>query len=111
MDVFQIEDPFSVINYAYNHNYYKEPGFEWIKEYLEAENDMPQILKIFNTHNKNEKKFKFGVKVPKTRKEAQELDRIHGNSKWQHSIKLELDQIMSYKVFKVWPEGKPLPPG
>ena len=39
-----------------------------------------------------------------------ELDKKNGNDGWKNSIKLELDQIMSYKVFKVWPKGVPLPP-
>ena len=65
MDVLWIEDPFSVINHAYTHEYCEEPGFEWIKEYLQTEIDMPRILNIFNTHTKNEKNISLVLKFLK----------------------------------------------
>ena len=39
------------------------------------------------------------------------MDSKNGNLAWEKSIQLELDQIMSYEVFTVWPNGKPPPPG
>jgi hypothetical protein len=57
------------------------------------------------------KKYKFGVEVPKNRRHALELDKLNKNDGWKHSIKLELKQILDYKVFILWPKGKPPPPG
>ena len=72
---------------------------------------MEHLLRVYNSSSNSGKKFKFGVKVPKTRRQAMDIDKRNGNDGWKKFIKLELDQIMSYKVFKVWPDGVPLPPG
>ena len=39
------------------------------------------------------------------------MDKENGNDAWKQSIQLELNQIMVYEVFIVWPKGKLLPPG
>jgi len=111
MDTLRVADPFTVINHAYTHGYYEKPGFEWIQEYLEAEADMEQLLKIFNAKAGSTAKYKFGVEVPPSWKHALELDRKNGTTGWKDSIKLELDQLTDYRVFKVVPDGEPLPPG
>jgi hypothetical protein len=80
MDTLWVADPFTVINHAYTHEYYEEPGFEWIQEYLEAEADMEQLLKIFNTRADSTAKYKFGVEVPHSRKHVLELDRKNGTT-------------------------------
>lgn len=109
-DTLRTADPYTVINHAYTHGYYEGPGFEWINEYLNAEDDMEHLLKIFSAKG-TPVKYKFGVEVPRNRKHALELDAKNGTTGWKDSIQLELDQIMSYEVFKVWPDDQPLPSG
>ena len=38
-------------------------------------------------------KYQFGVRVPRTYKEALALDKANGNTLWQDAIQKELDQI------------------
>ena len=103
-------DPYTLINHAYTHGYHDKPGFEWINKYLSAEDDMEHLLKVYSAKG-TPVKYKFGVEVPKNRKHALELDAKSGTTGWRDSIQLELDQIMSYEVFKVWPADQPLPTG
>ena len=56
-------------------------------------------------------KYQFGVRVPRTYKEALALDKANGNTLWQDAIQKELDQIREYNTFiprpDLWraPEG------
>ena len=65
MDTLRVEDPFTVINHAYTNGYYEESGFEWIKDYLETEDEMEEVLKIFNAKGNDVAKYKFGIEVPR----------------------------------------------
>jgi hypothetical protein len=56
----------------------------------------------------NELLYKFGVLVPKSIKEAMELDRKNGNSQWLEALKTEIKQINYYETFKLVLEGEKL---
>ncbi len=43
--------------------------------------------------------WKFGFLVPRTHEQAVEIDRKNGNTRWQDSEKLEMDQLHEYKTF------------
>ena len=44
--------------------------------------------------------YQFGFLIPKDYKQALQLDEQNGNSKWYDATKLEMDQIIEYKVFQ-----------
>ena len=52
-----------------------------------------------------EKKYKFGVEIPRNPKHALELDKQIGTDGWAKSIQLELDQIMGYNVLEFLNQG------
>ena len=110
MDNLRLEDPYIIINHAYRNNLTEEPGFEWIPEYLATDSEIEEYLRAFRTI-KQEKKYKFGVEVPRNPRHALELDNANGTTGWKDSIKTELDQIMDYEVFVVIPDGEPVPDG
>ena len=56
-------------------------------------------------------KFKFGVQVPMGVKQAMELDKKNGNTKWRDAIKKELEQLDEFKVFRLLSEGEEIPKG
>ena len=52
------------------------------------------------------KVFKFGIQVPRTIKEAYELDAANGNTTyWQDAIKLEMDALENFDAFEFHPKG------
>ena len=55
-DTMQEAEPFTVVNHAVRHGYHKDPGFEWINEYIEAEKEFTHLLKIFNVKSGDLKK-------------------------------------------------------
>jgi hypothetical protein len=54
---------------------------------------------------------KMGVEVPRTVKEALELDLKNGNNKWQEGIKREMDGLHEHQTFRFLPPGSSAPEG
>jgi hypothetical protein len=54
------------------------------------------------THN-------FGIEIPRTVKEALELDRQNGNTFWADAIAKKMTEVQ--KAFKILPDGKTAPVG
>ncbi len=52
---------------------------------------------------------KFGIELPKTVKEAFELDKKNGNTLWANAIAKEMRDIRV--TFKILPDGQPAPVG
>ncbi len=52
---------------------------------------------------------KFGIEVPKTVKEAIDLDRKNGNTLWTDAIAKEMNQVQ--KAFDILPDGMTVPVG
>ena len=90
-----------------------DPGFEWMHDYLAMDDENLRLIQTFRAakHEGTEKKFQFGVEVPRNPKHALELDKQNNNNGWAKSIKKELDEINECNVFKVIPDGQPVPKG
>jgi hypothetical protein len=56
-----------------------------------------------------DKRYKFGIEVPRSIKDVVRLDKINNNKLWQEAIGKELNQINEYQTFWVLEEGKTLP--
>jgi hypothetical protein len=56
-----------------------------------------------------DKRYKFGIEVPRSIKDAVRLDKINNNKLWQEAIEKELNQINEYKTFRVLEEEESLP--
>ena len=56
-------------------------------------------------------RYKFGFEVPRDYAHAVQLDQRNGNTKWQVTTRLELDQINEYSVFKDLGYKPPIPEG
>ena len=114
-----------LLNYIQEHKLWAFSQLKWISEVFEGMSDLDERKKslinsceyIFNKVNKvltiqddeDGNKVKFGVKVPKTVKEAYELDKKNGNILWVKAIQKELDQIMDFDTFHVLPDKVYLP--
>ena len=63
-----------------------QPAFNWwVKKVLKKRNNIISLVKQRQTRYLK-KTHKFGIQVPKTVNEAQELDRQNGDTKWTDSI-------------------------
>ena len=53
-------------------------------------------------------KYKFGVQVPRTKKEAMELDLKNGNTLWQDAMTTEATALLDHNTFRIPKSGEDL---
>ena len=90
--------PLEVIEYARGRNIHEEPAFAWwIPTFLAQKKRIISKIKSkywLTTH-------KFGIRIPKTVKEALELDRQNGNTFWADAIKKEMGNVrVAFEAFE-----------
>ena len=75
----------------------------WVPKVLKKQNHYINKLRSVVQNNQ----FKYGLKVPKTLKEALEIDKENGNSHWADAIKKELGNVLV--AFKLLEDDEPIP--
>lgn len=71
-----------VLLYALDKKLSTQPGWKWIKSFVEADEKF-QDMKAIYLASKSESKFKFGVEVAKSPKHALQLDEKEQNEFWK----------------------------
>ena len=90
MDDIRIHDPIAIIKYGSEKELLSCAGWEWIHPFLPDEHDLQRMVHALATAQKEAPKYKFGVRVPRSVKEALELDKENGNELWSEALQLEL---------------------
>jgi len=105
-------DKFTLAAYAKEHDLLDTPGWKFLQSTARREKRLKRMVNQARraSHN-NAIRYKFGVQIPQTVKEAYVLDAANGDTKWADAIKTELLQLNEYKTFIDHGVGKPLPPG
>jgi len=94
------DDPVTVALYAKEKGLLDQPGwkrFKWI-----ANREQKLICMVKQAHLKSIRQaicYNYGYQIPRTVKEAYELDKKNGNTFWQDAIALELLLLHEYKTF------------
>ena len=109
MDVIRKDDPVTLAKYAKDKNLENQAGWKWAKRYTKNQKKFIRLVKIMKSQKKNGPKFKFGIQVPRSMREALELDRANGNNFWKDAIDTEISQQLDYDVFKDLPKGQKPP--
>jgi len=107
------DDPLTLALYAREHDLLDVDGWKWAKSYSANPNRMVRVVKrIVNAVTRKKKKgpkYKFGVRVPKSVKEALDLDKANGNTLWAEAIQKEVSQLREFQTFKVLMPGAEAP--
>ena len=111
LDDLQMADPHLAIDYAVQNELQHDVEFGWVPEYTNFDFDIVEMVQAYKAAKELKVKFKFGVEVPSSTKRALEIDRENGNQAWGEAIKLELSQILGYRVFNVLQHGELMPKG
>ena len=99
-------NPIEVAEYAVAAGINDQPAFTWW---------VPYVLKkrnyIISAVNKryHKRTHKYGIRVPKTVKEAIEIDKENGNTLWQDAIKKEMKSVKI--AFQILDDGEVVPVG
>ena len=99
-------NPVEVAEYAVARKIDKEPAFAWWVPFTLKRRD--RIIAAVNKRYAK-RNFKFGIRIPKTYREAVEIDRENGNRLWQDAIDKELAAVRV--AFALLDDKTKIPPG
>ena len=100
-------DPMMTAEYAISKGIHREPAFAWwIPHTMRTRSRVISRLKATRI---SKGRRRFGVKVPSTIEEAEELDRINRNDVWKTAIEKELSKVRP--AFELLEDGKSIPIG
>ena len=105
-------DPITCAIYAYKNNLWEKPGWRHrlITKHCKNLKMMERNARQAKLHSFRHKPiFMYGFQVPRNHRQAMELDRENGNTRWWESEQVELAQIDEYKTFL--DKGKGYKPG
>lgn len=92
------DDPIECALYAKRNGLLNKPGWKRLRPFARRHFTFLREVNKAVT-NGTEPKFKFGVQVPQTSKQADFLDAANGNHKWRDARNTELNQMDEYEVF------------
>ena len=100
------DDPLTLAIYARKNNLLKTPGWKRLSHIAQdLVKERNQIRNMIHQHHVCQGKrtkgpvYKFGIQIPRSVKEAYELDAKNGNTKWQDAMKDEIDSLNAFSTF------------
>ena len=101
--------PLQVAEYAVTQGIDSEPAFNWWVPFVLKKRE--RIIKAVKGREAKYLKrcVKFGIEVPRTVREALELDRKNGNTLWADAIKKEMEVVRT--AFRIADDGEVVPIG
>ena len=114
LEVIKADDPITVAKYAKEHNLLTQAEWKWARRYVKNEKKLDRELRqmLLAKAKRSGTKYHFGIRVPKSLKEAYELDKVNKDSAWADAIQKEVTLLYEeYKCFKVLEESEPTPEG
>ena len=109
MSDLRLHDPLLVLRYGLRHKITRKPGWEWVENFVNNDQELSQINHAYKVSK--EISYKFGVQVPNSTQDALRLDSLSEEKLWHKAIEAELQQINEYETFRILEENEPIPPG
>ena len=112
LDMIGNDDPVTCAEYAARNGLLDTPGW---KRFRRLGKNQEKVRRMVNQaklkYYRREPFWKFGFLVPRTHEQAMEIDRKNGNTRWQDSEKLEMEQLQEYQTFIDKGKGAEAPSG
>ena len=106
------DDPVTLAMHAQKNDLLEERGWKRCKRYTSRQKVIGRMINQTRLKNfRNRPRYKYGFQVPRNHAEAVLIDERNGNTKWQDSEKLEIDQLKEYKTFRDLGLGGKAPDG
>ena len=121
LEVMKTDNPVTVAKYARDDDLLNKSMWKWARRYAKNDKKFHRMLRQMNLQKRKRTgiKYQFGVRVPRTLKEAHLLDQMNGNTFWGDAIKKEVkllkdtytcfcfateeDDLKTYKCIKlIW---------
>ena len=103
MEVIKKDDPVTLAMYAKENELLDQVRWKWAKRYTRRSKLFTRMYRnvMASKRKKCGIKYKFGVRIPRTLKEAYELDKLNGNTYWEDAIKREVGLLVDeYSTFR-----------
>ncbi|MGH7974543.1 MAG: reverse transcriptase domain-containing protein, partial [bacterium] len=112
-EVMRRDDPYLIAAYVQSSNNVQDPNWRWAHHMTKNKKKLQRIERLSMDARKTYgRKFKYGVEVPRSIKQALLLDTKNGNSLWQEAIDKEKRQVIDeFETFKVLDRGEVAPQG
>jgi hypothetical protein len=112
LSIIGADDPVSCADYAKNNNLLDVEGWKRFKRLVKNATVFKRMLNQAKLKSvRRGPIFKYGYQVPRSFKEAMELDKANGNTKWADALLIEATQIKDYDTFKDIGLGTKIPNG
>ena len=73
-DAVQLQSPRVIGQYVIDRKLFTHPEFSWVKKHFNWDQRKVKALRVFAVQSKRDQRFKFGIQVPSSPKNALELD-------------------------------------
>jgi hypothetical protein len=106
LSVLKETNPVEVAEYALSRGIADEPAFSWWVPYTLKKRDT-----IISAVNRRywKRTHKYGIRVPKSVREACEIDQTNGDSRWTDAIQKEMSNVRV--AFRILDDKQVIPPG
>ena len=106
------DDPITTAMYGKRNNLLNQPGWKHLKSFVKNAKVIGRMVNQTRLKNyRNKPVYKYGVQVPRSHQEAVLIDQRNGDTKWQDSEDLEVNQLLDYDSFESLGKGAPIPEG
>jgi len=112
MEIIKKDDPISVAMYAQKKNLLEQAMWRWAGHYIKNKKRMNNMYRqmMASKRKKTGPKYQFGVRVPRSIKEAYELDELNKDSGWADAIQKEVTILKdTYSCFNILGEEEEVP--
>jgi hypothetical protein len=112
MEGIKKDDPVTLAKYAEEHDLLEKTAWKWAARYVKRKT---RFVRMFRQMMKRKRKaqnvkYQFGIRVPRTLREAYELDKLNGDTKWTDSIETEVQLLYdTYECFRLVETGEKIP--
>jgi hypothetical protein len=112
LDLIASDDPVTCAEYAMKHGLLDTDGWKRFRRYAKNQKKMQRMINQAKLQSYRRDPFwKFGVLVPRTHKQAVEIDEKNGNTCWQDAEATEMRQLLEYNTFIDKGKGGTTPTG
>lgn len=112
LDIIAKDDPVTCAEYAKRNDLLETPGWKRFRKLAKNDKKIERMVNQAKLKSyRRESYWKYGFLVPRTHAQAVEIDKANGNTKWQDSEAVEMQQLAEYKTFEDKGKGAAAPIG
>ena len=103
LSIIAADDPVTCAAYAKENDILALEGWHRFRSLAKKDHVLATAFKQSKIRQvRRSQAYMFGYLIPRNYMEAMQLDSENKNSKWYDTIKLEMESMLEYKVFKKW---------